>query len=175
MKIRLSALLLFAMTLVIGNALAQTTPMLAAGAQTVSVDPPGTAKPMLSARGEGVQIYTCEPQQNDWQWKLKAPDATLFDGQGNAIGKHFAGPTWQMKDGSAVQGTLVASQPQVTTIAWLLLSARSTGGTGTLNHVTFVRRTDTVGGRAPAVGCDAQHPHAETRVYYTAKYTFYTQ
>jgi hypothetical protein len=178
MKTKLSAFLVCAMTFV-SAALAQTKsppemPMPAVGAQNVSVDPPAHAKLLLTARGDGVQVYTCEQQDNNWQWKLKGPDAILFDEQGNAIGTHFTGPTWQLTDGSAVQGTLIASQPQVTTIPWLLLSAKSTGGSGMLERVTFVRRTDTVGGRAPKVGCDAQHPHAEGRSPYTAKYSFYT-
>ena len=158
-------------------ALAQTTPaaapMPAAGAQAVSIAPPAGSRLLLTARGDGVQIYTCTQDQANWIWKLKAPEATLLDPQGKAIGKHSAGPTWQLDDGSAVKGTLVASQPQVTAIPWLLLSAQSTGGAGQLQDVTFVQRTDTVGGRAPSTGCDAAHPQAETSVPYSAKYSFY--
>ena len=157
---------------------AQTTPtaapMPAAGAQAVSLAPPAGSRLLFSARGDGVQIYTCTQDQANWIWKLKAPEATLIDTQGKAIGKHFAGPTWQLEDGSAVKGTLMASQPQVTAIPWLLLSAQSVGGPGQLEHAGFIQRTDTVGGRAPSTGCDAADPQAETRVPYSAKYSFYS-
>jgi hypothetical protein len=155
-------------------AAAQTNPMPATGAADVSIAPPATAKVLLVARGEGVQIYSCETKGDQWLWESKGPEATLFDAQGAPIGKHFTGPTWQLADGSTIVGTPVASQRQVTTIPWLLLSAKSSGQAGTLDAVRFVQRTDTVGGRPPAVGCDAQHPHTESRVPYSAKYSFYT-
>jgi hypothetical protein len=128
---------------------------------------------LLSARGEGVQIYTCV-QDGDWKWKLKAPEATLFDASHHAIGKHFAGPRWRLEDGSEVQGKLITSKPQPGTIPWLVLSATSTGNLGRLSHVTTVERTDTEGGVAPVSGCDADHPNAEVRVPYSASYTFFT-
>jgi hypothetical protein len=170
MKLKLVVLLL---SLICVGAPAQTKPIPAAGAAAISTDPPAGAQLAFAAHGDGVQIYTCEKQQENYGWTLKGPKADLFDPTGKQIGTHFAGPTWKMDDGSAVQGTLVATQKQVTAIAWLLLSAKQTGGAGALDQVKFIRRTDTVGGRAPAVGCDAQHEHAETSVPYSAKYSFY--
>ncbi len=160
-------------------AMAQTAtpaaqPMPAAGAQTVSIAPPPGTRLLLSVRGDGVQIYTCAQDQANWIWRLKAPEATLIDPQGKVIGRHGAGPTWQLEDGSAIKGTLIASQPQVTAIPWLLLSAQSTGGAGLLDHARFVQRTDTVGGRAPSTGCNAANVQGETRVPYSAKYSFYS-
>ncbi len=102
-------------------AVAQTLPR----ADAVSVQPPAGATLLLRARGEGVQIYTCTRKQDAWGWQLKAPEATLLDSAGKPIGKHTAGPRWQLDDGSAVQGTLMTTQPQKTAIPWLLLSARS--------------------------------------------------
>jgi hypothetical protein len=141
-------------------------------AKTVRFDDSSTATLVLQARGEGVQIYTCA-NDNGWAWKLKAPDATLFDEQQHAIGKHFAGPTWRLDDGSEVQGKLLETRPQPGTIPWLILSAKSTGGEGRLSRVGAVRRTDTQGGLAPVTGCDAQHAGAEVRVPYSATYTFF--
>ncbi len=128
---------------------------------------------LLSAKGEGVQIYTCV-QDGDWKWKLKAPEATLFDASHHAFGKHFAGPKWRLNDGSEVQGKLITSKPHTGTIPWLVLSATSTGGNGKLSQVTTVERTETDGGVAPASGCDAGHANAEVRVPYSAKYSFFT-
>jgi len=108
-----------------------------------------------------------------WAWKLKAPDATLFDEDHRPIGKHLAGPTWRLDDGSEVQGKLLESRPQAGTIPWLILAAKSTGGEGRLKSVDAVRRTETEGGLAPSAGCDAEHAGAEVRVLYSATYGFF--
>lgn len=154
-------------------------PCLAGFAQAPAPLPPGTftlpnETLVLRARGEGVQIYSCV-QDGDWKWKLKAPDATLFDQAHHAIGKHFAGPKWRLDDGSEVQGKLLSSKPQPGTIPWLILSATSTGGNGKLSQVATVERSETQGGVAPASGCDAGHANAEVRVPYTAAYSFFIE
>lgn len=141
-------------------------------ARTVRFDDSSTATQVLKARGEGVQIYACV-KGDDWAWKLKAPEATLFDENHKAIGKHFAGPTWRLDDGSEVQGKMLESKPQAGTIPWLILMARTTGGEGRLSRVDAVRRTETQGGLAPTTGCDAQHEGAEVRVAYSAMYSFF--
>ncbi|HEX4020223.1 MAG TPA: DUF3455 domain-containing protein [Acidobacteriaceae bacterium] len=144
------------------------------GAQgkTVHFDGASTATLVLQARGKGVQIYTCV-KNAAWSWKLKAPQATLFDPDGKAIGKHFAGPTWRLTDGSEVQGKLLKARQQPGTIPWLIVSARSTGSEGRLSQVDIVRRTDTQGGSAPSTGCDAAHAGAEVRIPYSATYSFF--
>jgi hypothetical protein len=43
-----------------------------------------------------------------------------------------------------------------------------------LTGVTYVRRSDTQAGAAPANGCDAQSQENHVRVPYQATYTFYT-
>jgi hypothetical protein len=139
---------------------------------TVRFDDSSTATLVLQARGEGVQIYTCV-KDADWVWKLKAPDATLFDDKHHAIGKHFGGPTWRLDDGSEVQGKVVENKPQAGTIPWLILAAKSTGGQGQLSRVNAVRRTETQGGVAPSGGCDAEHVGNEQRVPYSAIYSFF--
>jgi hypothetical protein len=69
---------------------------------------------------------------------------------------------------------LVASPaPSAGAIAWLVLRAKSHEGSGLFAHVVYVARTETSGGVAPATGCDAAHLHAETRVPYSATYTFF--
>lgn len=133
---------------------------------SVHFDGSSTATLVLQVRGEGVQIYTCA-KDADWVWKLKAPDAALLDQDGKAIGKHFAGPTWRLNDGSEVQGKLLEARQQPETIPWLILSARSTGSEGRLSQVDVVRRTETRGGLAPSTGCDAAHSGAEARIPYS--------
>jgi hypothetical protein len=41
--------------------------------------------------------------------------------------------------------------------------------------VTSIQRVNTVGGSAPANGCDAATVGQEARVHYTADYRFFTQ
>jgi hypothetical protein len=133
----------------------------------------------LRAHGTGVQIYTCQPSKDDpaqFAWALKAPEADLVDGAGMKIARHYAGPTWEAKDGSKVIGEVVARDngPDPAAISWLLLSAKSTSGTGVLSNTQFIQRLRTSGGKAPAEGCDQAHRGAESRVAYSADYLFYS-
>jgi hypothetical protein len=131
--------------------------------------------PAIEAFAKGVQIYTCKAANSSYAWSLKAPDATLADANGNAIGKHFAGPTWQATDGSAVVGEpLNASpSPNAGAVAWLVLHAKSHEGNGQMASVQYIVRTHTEGGVAPATGCDAAHAGNEVRVPYSAVYLFF--
>ncbi len=134
---------------------------------------------LLRAHGSGVQIYTCQPGKDDpnqFAWALKAPEAELVDRAGRKIIKHYAGPTWEANDGSKVMGEVVARDngPDPTAIPWLLLSAKSTAGTGLLGGTQFIQRLHTAGGKAPAEGCDHSHAGAESRITYSADYLFYS-
>jgi hypothetical protein len=132
----------------------------------------------VRARGVGVQIYECQSSPEDaahFAWVLKAPDAQLSDRAGRPIIRHFAGPTWQATDGSAVVGEVVARDdgPDPDAIAWLLLHAKSTSGSGLLSRTLSIQRLQTLGGKAPAGGCSAAQAGSEVRVNYSADYLFY--
>lgn len=132
----------------------------------------------LTAQGVGVQIYACAPAKQDptqYSWTLKAPEAELRDPAGRLLGRHYAGPTWEAEDGSKVQGELVAAgdAPDSGAIPWLLLRAKATSGSGVFSHIVSIQRVRTVGGKAPATGCDRSHSGQETRVPYSAEYRFY--
>jgi hypothetical protein len=131
-----------------------------------SIDVPPHSRLLLRAMGSGDQVYGCV----DGHWALKAPDAKLLDQEGSVIGRHFAGPTWQLNDGSWVKGRAVAKQgaPDTTAVPWLLLE--SVGGTGRLGTVRFIQRAETHGGNAPDGSCSQS---AVLRVPYTATYSFY--
>lgn len=131
---------------------------------------------LLDVTGRGQQIYSCQAAGAAFAWKLKAPDAELLDGT-RVIGKHFAGPTWRLDDGSEIKGRLDESLParDPSSIAWLRLTVISHSGEGKLSNVETVLRVDTKGGKAPPGGCDAQHENAELPVAYEAKYLFYGQ
>jgi Protein of unknown function (DUF3455) len=132
----------------------------------------------LRAHAAGVQIYRCRADKDDAarvEWQLKEPEADLFDPAGDKIGKHYAGPTWEATDGSKVTGEVAAhtDSPDPKAVAWLLLRAKSTSGSGVFGHVRFIQRLHTAGGNAPPDGCSQASAGAEVRVPYKAEYWFY--
>ena len=131
-----------------------------------SIDVPPHSRLVLRVVGSGDQVYGCV----HGSWVLKAPDAKLLDQEGSVIGRHFAGPTWQLNDGSRVEGKAIATQvaADATAVPWLLLE--SVGATGRLGSVRFVQRTGTRGGIAPNGSCSRNEMR---RVPYTATYSFY--
>jgi hypothetical protein len=137
---------------------------------------PGRERILLKAHGVGVQIYVCKAiGDSSFAWAFEAPEADLTDGQGQIIAKHFAGPTWEAKDGSRVVGEIEqkAAAPKPGAIPWLLLKAQAHTGSGTFEKVTYIQRVDTEGGIAPANGCDRAHMDTKSRVDYRANYYFY--
>jgi hypothetical protein len=146
-----------------------------ATAQEQRIAPPPSAKLLLEAAAQGVQIYTCKQASDGYHWVFIAPDAALFDATGRQIGTHFAGPSWQLEDGSKIVGEVVAQAPasEPHAIAWLLLRVKAHDGHGLLSGVNLVRRVDTQGGAAPATICDATQATAQARMRYTARYLFY--
>lgn len=132
---------------------------------------------ILRVHAQGDQIYTCQQNAYTFTWTLKAPDARLLNDSNRVIGRHFAGPTWQMDDGSQVVGRAVAKHnaTEPNAVPWLDLAAVSTTGHGLLEHVKTIKRINTHGGQPPAGGCDQAHLNAETRVPYTAVYEFYRE
>lgn len=128
----------------------------------------------FSFHAEGVQIYKCTASGGTASWVFQAPQADLFGKHHHFAGTHYAGPTWELNDGSSVVGSKVAAATVDTTaIPWLLLQAVSHDGDGRMAKVTYVQRLETVGGLAPADGCDVAHADAIANVDYTATYAFY--
>jgi hypothetical protein len=132
----------------------------------------------LEAVATGVQIYECasRPEQpSAFEWVFKAPDAGLFDASGQSIGKHYAGPTWESNDGSLVVGEIKWRDPgpNPSAIPWLLLTAKSTSGTGVLSQTKSIQRVQTAGGITPDQPCGTQNANQIARVPYSAKYYFY--
>lgn len=124
----------------------------------------------------GVQIYawTINPMNGVGSWVFRAPEAVLFDGDGDLVGTHYAGPTWESESGSKVVAARVAGVTvDATAIPWLLLKAASTEGPGILDRTTYVQRVNTVGGLAPSTPGTAAGQ--EACVPYTAEYFFYRE
>jgi hypothetical protein len=132
-------------------------------------------KPFLIGHAVGVQIYRC----NGVSWGLVAPRANLYGDNGQLIATHFAGPSWQARDGSTVVAQRIKDPVTVdpTAIPWLLLEAKSAtaGPDGDrLAATTYIQRVATTGGLAPAASpCTADTAGVEAEVPYTANYVFW--
>ena len=130
-------------------------------------------KVFLIGHAVGVQIYSC----NGSAWSSAVPRANLYDDNGKLIITHFAGPTWQAKDGSRAVGTVVDKViPDRTAIPWVLLSTTTTPGPDgdRLVDTSFIQRINTTGGLTPpAADCNAATAGTVVEVPYTADYVFW--
>jgi hypothetical protein len=149
-----------------------------------AIQPPAGEELVLMVHATGFQIYVCRPgAEGKPTWTLKAPEAQLFDEQGNVIGKHFGGPTWQLNDGSQITGKISAKvdAPDAEAIPWLLVAVTSNSGKGALSQVTSIQRVNTVAGLAPEslpptdAECNQSTGEVEFKSSYSADYYFYAQ
>lgn len=102
----------------------------------------------LTVHATGEQIYECRSTgAGSLAWGFREPRATLFE-NGKVVGRHFAGPTWQMADGSAVVGKVKTQMPGTTKkdIPLLKLEVANRYGHGELDTATTVERLNTRGG-----------------------------
>jgi Protein of unknown function (DUF3455) len=159
-----ATLVCFALAGALVNASAAETPVpaaLAAPGETV----------VLSLHAEGAQVYECKAGADGKpMWSFREPIATLLV-DGKTIGRHYAGPSWEYSDGSAVTGKVSASAPGATAndIPWLKLDVTSRRGSGVLADVTTVQRINTKGGKRDGA-CDAVG--SLVNVPYSADYVF---
>ncbi len=139
-----------------------------------SIRVPEGNKLSFHAYAKGVQIYKWNLITQ--KWDLLAPQAGLFAEESyfGEVGSHYAGPTWESKSGSKVEGRRVLGTgctPDPSAIAWILLSKFRTEGAGVFSKVTYIQRVNTTGGLAPALPGLLDGETQE--VPYTAEYYFY--
>ena len=133
-----TALSLVAAVMLAGNAMAQMPAAIATPEEAT----------VVTLHAEGAQIYECKAgSDRKLVWVLREPIATLLL-DGKTVGRHYAGPSWEHMDGSAVAAKVVANAPGRTPndISWLKLRATARRGQGTLSSVTTVQQTNTQGG-----------------------------
>lgn len=123
----------------------------------------------------GSQVYICQASDSSYSWVLQAPDAILLNTRGKKVGTHYAGPSWEYRDGSVVTGARLASvTPDPTSIPWLLIQATPQTKSGKFSNITYIQRLDTVGGLAPdPTTCTPDRVGSLTPVEYTATYYFF--
>lgn len=86
-------------------------PMPAASAEIPdAIAAPGEAL-VATVHAQGAQVYECvlDPS-GKLAWQFREPIATLLI-DGKTVGRHYAGPTWEMSDGSAVGAKVSARAP----------------------------------------------------------------
>ena len=127
---------------------------------------------ITTIHAQGAQIYECKADASGrLARQFREPIASLFR-DGKTIGRHFAGPSWELADGSAVTGKLAARADGATAadIPLLKLEIVSRRELGVLSATATIQRINTHGGTAegpcPAAGAFLSVP-------YSADYAFY--
>lgn len=103
---------------------------------------------LFTVYAEGAQVYECKADAaGKLSWSFREPVATLLM-DGKTVGRHYAGPVWEMADGSLVQGKVAGRAPGAMTsdIPLLKLDVILKKGAGQLSDVTTVQRINTKGG-----------------------------
>jgi hypothetical protein len=126
---------------------------------------------ITTVHAEGAQIYECKAAADGrLLWQFREPIATLLV-DGKTVGRHFAGPTWELADGSALTAKLAGRAPGPTAgdIPLLKLAVTAQREVGQLAAATTVQRLNTHGGTLEG-SCDRSG--AMISVPYQADYTF---
>jgi len=138
---------------------------------------PAGQKVMMSTTGVGEITYECREKKDmagAHEWAFVGPVATLYSGDKKAVGKYYAGPTWEANDGSKVTGKQLAVAPATPgNIPLQLVKAEPAVGAGAMTGVSYIQRLNTKGGVAPAMACDATSKGRRQQVAYEADYVFY--
>ena len=138
---------------------------------------PAGQKVMMSTTGVGEITYECREKKDmagAYEWAFVGPVATLYSGDKKAVGKYYAGPTWEANDGSKVTGKQLAVSPATPgNIPLQLVKAEPAMGAGAMTGVSYIQRLNTKGGVAPAMACDAMSKGKREQVAYQADYVFY--
>jgi hypothetical protein len=126
---------------------------------------------VITLHAEGAQVYECKAgADGKLAWAFREPIATLL-ADGKTVGRHYAGPSWEHNDGSALLGKVTGNAPGATSddIPWLKLEVVSRRGSGIFSDVTTVQRINTRGGKLEG-GCDKVGTYRN--VPYSADYVF---
>jgi hypothetical protein len=126
---------------------------------------------IAKVQAEGAQVYECKANASGaLVWQFREPVATLLE-NGTIVGYHYAGPRWELADGSFIVAKVVARADGASAadIPLLKLEVTERNIVGRLAEVTTIQRINTKGGVAhgscPAAGKLLSAP-------YTAEYVF---
>ena len=120
---------------------------------------------------EGAQVYECKAGPTGaLAWTFREPVATLIE-NGKTVGRHYAGPSWELADGSLVMAKVAGRAPGASAgdIPLLKLEVTDRKGGGGLAGTTTIQRINTKGGVAEGACPTAG---ALLAVPYSADYAF---
>ena len=132
---------------------------------------------IATVHAEGAQIYECKPdiskpagQAPALTWQFREPIATLMV-DGRTVGRHYAGPSWDLVDGGQVKGRVVTSTiaPSAGDIPWLELEVVDHRDKGILSDAVAVLRINTKGGLTQG-SCETEGRYIS--IPYAADYLF---
>ena len=126
---------------------------------------------VATLHAEGAQVYECKADsEGKLAWAFREPIASLIL-DGKTVGRHYAGPSWELSDGSAVTAKAVGSAPAASAndVPWLKLEVIARRGSGALADVATVQRINTNGGTLTGA-CD--QAGGLRSVPYSADYVF---
>jgi len=102
-------------------ALAALTHAVAAQVPSEIAEPDATIVAIYHA--EGAQVYECmAASDGKLSWTFREPIATLLS-NGLTVGRHYAGPHWELTDGSTLGAMVAGSQPVAAIAAWAVAVA----------------------------------------------------
>jgi hypothetical protein len=126
---------------------------------------------VVVVHAQGAQVYECKADTaGKLVWQFREPIAALLI-DGKTVGLHFAGPSWELADGSAITGKVTGRAAGATAmdIPLLKLDATPQRESGLLAGVDTIQRLNTKGGVAQGP-CEAG---TFLNVAYSADYAFY--
>jgi hypothetical protein len=126
---------------------------------------------MVTIHAEGAQIYECKADSGGkLAWQFREPIAALMI-DGKTVGRHFAGPSWELSDSSAVTGKVAGRAPGASAkdIPLLKLEVISQRGAGQLTCASSIQRINTRGGMAEGT---CEQGGAFLSAPYSADYVF---
>jgi hypothetical protein len=138
---------------------------------------PAGHKMVMKTNAIGELTYECRTKANltnEFEWAFVSPTAVLYDMNKAVVGKYYAGPTWEMNDGSKITGKQIAIAPGASgAIPLQIVKAGNPTGMGFLNDVTHIQRLNTEGGVAPTASCTSVDVGTKKTVPYKADYVFF--
>jgi hypothetical protein len=146
-------------------------PVCAAWAETPEAIAAPGQKLVLTLHAEGAQLYECKADASGkLVWQFREPIATLL-AEGKTVGRHYAGPNWDLADGSGVSAKVAGRAPGASAqdIPLLKLEVTAERGAGQLAGIATIQRLNTKGGVAEGPCQTAGGFHI---VPYAADYTF---
>ncbi len=141
--------------------IAESEKLVIPAAIDLPANPNGNAR-VVTFYAEGVQKYKSQLKAGStasYEWVFVAPEADLYNAANLKIGKHAAGPIWQLTMESRSDSIIgqqfsparSATSPDPNNIDWLLLMPKAgKQPSGVFSDVCYIQRIATKGGKAPA-------------------------